>query len=232
MAPAPPAFRDRADAGRRLAAALAPWRDNHPLILALPRGGVPVAAEVARALDAELDLLIVRKLGAPGHPEVGIGAVIDGAAPQLVLNDAVMQAVRPAPGYVRAEMARQLVEIERRRHAYLGDARPRPIAGRTVIVVDDGIATGGTVRAALRGVREAGPAQLILAVPVAPPDTIAALRHECDAVICLVQPDPFYAVGLHYAHFDQTSDEDVIRLLAEVRKLPAHSAPLHSSGSI
>lgn len=214
-----PEFRDRREAGRRLAMVLGHLGSSNPLILALPRGGVPVAFEVATALDAELDLLFVRKLGAPGYEELGIGAVVDGADPQLVLNEDVIRQLAPSPNYIRAEMRRQLAEIDRRRHAYLGDAAPVGIAGRTVILIDDGIATGGTVRAALKGLRKAHPARLVLAVPVAPPDAIAALTPECDAIVCLAQPQPFYAVGSHYALFDQTDDEEVIRLLNEARAI-------------
>jgi putative phosphoribosyl transferase len=215
-----PEFHDRREAGRRLAAALAHLRPSRPLILALPRGGVPVAFEVARALDAELDLLMVRKLGAPGYPEVGIGAVVDGAAGRLVFNDAVIEQVGPSPAYVRAEVHRQLEEIERRRLAYLGDADPIPITGRTVVIVDDGIATGGTVRAAMEGVRAAQPARRILAVPLAPAEVIDMLKGGCDEIVCLATPEPFYAVGAHYEIFDQTSDAEVVALLREARKSP------------
>jgi putative phosphoribosyl transferase len=212
-----PVFQDRQEAGRRLAAALAHLAPTRPLILALPRGGVPVAFEVARALDAELDLLFVRKLGAPGYAELGIGAVVDGADPQLVLNEDVVRQLAPTPNYIRAEMRRQLEEIERRRHVYLGGLPSIEIARRTVIVVDDGIATGGTMKAALKGLRKSRPARLVLAVPVAPGESIAELAGECDEIVCLAQPAPFNAVGMHYARFDQTSDEEVIRLMREAR---------------
>lgn len=216
-----PLFADRQQAGVRLASELAHLASSRPLVLALPRGGVPVAFEVAKALDADLDLLFVRKLGAPGYEELGIGAVVDGADPQLVLNEEVVRQLAPSPNYIRAEMRRQLAEIERRRHAYLGGAAPLAVAGRTVILVDDGIATGGTVKAALKGVRKVHPARLVLAVPVAPPETIATLRSECDEIVCLAQPSPFFAVGAHYARFDQTSDEEVVRLLAAARQRTA-----------
>lgn len=212
-----PEFVDRREAGQRLAVALEHLTASHPLVLALPRGGVPVAVEVARALDADLDVLIVRKLGAPGHEELGIGAVIDGGAPHLVLNEDVVRQLAPSPLYVREELHRQLAEIDRRRRAYLGDAKPISPSGRTVILVDDGIATGGTIRAALEGLRKARPARLVLAVPVAPAETLAALRRLCDEIVCLHQPEPFFAVGAHYQHFDQTTDAEVVRLLSSVR---------------
>lgn len=208
-----PIFQDRQDAGLQLAAELKRFRDSDPLILALPRGGVPVAFEIACALEAELDLVFVRKLGAPGHEEFGIGAVVDGADPQLVLNEAIVRQLAPSPNYLHNEYRRQLAEIERRRRAYVGSRQPIPAAGRTVIVVDDGIATGGTVRAALQALRKTGAARLVLAVPVAPQDVVRTLERECDEVLCLATPEPFYAVGAHYADFTQTTDEEVIALL-------------------
>ncbi|KGM32976.1 phosphoribosyltransferase [Inquilinus limosus] len=217
----PVLFRDRRDAGRRLAAALAEYRDLRPVVLALPRGGVPVGFEVARALAAPLDVLLVRKIGAPGYPELGLGAVIDGADPHVVLNDAVMREVMPSRDYVEAETERQLAEIERRRHLYRGD-RPAPsVAGRVVILVDDGIATGGTVTAALQGLAATRPARLVLAVPVAPPEVLETLSGLADDVVCLSAPSVFGAVGRFYQDFDQTTDEEVIGLLAEAAARPA-----------
>jgi len=212
-----PEFSDRGEAGQRLAKALRHLASAHPVVLALPRGGVPVAFEVARALGAELDLVFVRKIGAPGYGELGIGAIVDGANPQLVLNEDVMRQLMPKPEYLRAELRRQLAEIERRRQAYTGGRPPVELSGRTVIIVDDGIATGGTIKAALKAVRKAHPTRLVLAVPVAPRESIAELRAECDEVVCLAQPDPFHAVGAHYADFTQTSDDEVVELLRRAR---------------
>ena len=219
-----PIFCDRRDAGRRLAAALAHYQEGSPVVLALPRGGVPVGFEVARALAAPLDVLMVRKIGAPGHEELGLGAVVDGHDPQLVLNDEVVRAVRPPPGYIEAEMQRQLTEIERRRRHYVGDRPAVPVEGRVAIVVDDGIATGATVKAALRGLRRHDPTRAVLAVPVAPADSLRELEAECDDIICLATPERFHAVGPHYVDFSQTGDEEVVRLLAEARQWSAADA--------
>jgi putative phosphoribosyl transferase len=219
-------FRDRRDAGRRLAAALSHYKESAPVVLALPRGGVPVGFEVAKALAAPLDVLLVRKIGAPGHEELGLGAIVDGHDPQLVLNDEVIRAVQPPPGYIDAEMRRQLAEIERRRRYYVGERPPVPVNGRVAIVVDDGIATGGTVRAALRGLGRHNPARLVLAVPVAPADSLRELEAECDDIVCLATPEPFYAVGPHYRDFTQTGDDEVVRLLAEARQWSAAGATL------
>lgn len=206
-------FRNRREAGQDLAQAALHLMGANPVVLALPRGGVPVGFEVAQALGAEFDVLLVRKIGAPGHEELGIGAIVDGANPQIVLNDEIVRMTGATPAYIDAEAARQLAELERRRKAYRGGASPVELKGRTVIVVDDGIATGGTVKAALQGLRLASPARLVLAVPVAPADSLSALRTLCDELICLMSPSPFYAVGAHYLDFSQTSDEEVIQLL-------------------
>ncbi|MBA2919414.1 phosphoribosyltransferase [Sphingomonas sp. MAH-20] len=213
----PARFDDRRDAGRKLAEAARRYAAEHPIVLALPRGGVPVAYEVATALGAPMDLLFVRKIGAPGQPEYGIGAVVDGDHPQVVLNDVARQLNIPS-AYVEEQKRRELQEIERRRRAYLGDREPLALKGRTVMVVDDGIATGGTVRASLRALRGAEVRRLILAVPVAAADTIESLGSEADEILCLATPDPFYAVGLYYRDFEQTSDEEVVRLLGQAQQ--------------
>lgn len=206
-------FADRHDAGQRLAAELKARRLTDPVVLALPRGGVPVGYEVAHALDAPLDVLLVRKLGAPGYEEFGIGAVVDGSQPQIVLNSEAIELLQVTPAYVAQERDRQLVEIERRRQLYSGTAAPVDVEGRTVIVVDDGVATGGTVLVALRALRNARPARIVLAIPVAPPDTLAKLSLEANDVVCLESPSDFRAVGVHYVDFTQTDDEEVIELL-------------------
>jgi putative phosphoribosyl transferase len=211
-------FDDRREAGRRLAARLMPFRDEAPAVLALPRGGVPVGYEIARALAAPLDVVVVRKLGAPGEPELGIGAVVDGDSPLGVLNQEVMDALGVSRAYLDEEFTAQLAEIRRRQSVYRGGRARVPIAGRTAIVVDDGLATGSTMRAALRSIRRSDPARLVLAVPVAPPDTLSELSQEVDETVCLATPDPFGAVGFFYRDFGQTSDEEVVHLLDAARR--------------
>lgn len=207
-------FADREEAGRALGAALLPLKLHDPVVLALPRGGVPVGAAVARALHAPLDLLLVRKIGASFEPELAVAALVDAVDDDLVFDRALMAEAGMSEAEVRERAAVQRTEIARRRALYLG-ARPRvPLAGRTVVVVDDGIATGTTVRAALKGLRRSGAAQVVLAVPVAPADTLAQLREEVDRVICLAAPAPFRAVGLHYRDFHQVEDDEVVAALA------------------
>jgi len=208
-----PQFTDRHDAGRQLAKPVALLNLHDPVVLALPRGGVPVAYEIAKALRAPLDLLLVRKLGAPGHEEYGIGALVDGADPQIVLNEEAMDIVRPPPGYLESETQLQLVELERRRKVYLGSRQAIPTIGRIVVVVDDGIATGSTVTVALRALRKTDAASVVLAVPVAPIDVIETLRAECDEIVCLSTLRHFHAVGAHYANFGQCTDQEVVALL-------------------
>lgn len=208
-------FPDRTEAGRRLAERLRHLADQNPVVLALPRGGVPVAFEVAKALRAPLDLVLVRKIGAPFQPELAIGAVVDGERPELVLNEELIADYGIPESYVEGERRRQLAEIERRRELYLA-GRPRvPIRDRTAIVIDDGIATGATMAAALRATRRAGPRRLVLAAPVAPPDTIERLRPEVDEVVCLMVPAFLGAIGSFYRDFRQLRDEEVTSLLEE-----------------
>jgi putative phosphoribosyl transferase len=210
-------FEDRHHAGRKLAAALQRFKETDPVVLALPRGGVPVAFEVAKALDAPLDILLVRKIGAPGHEELALGAVVDGVHPQMVLNEEIVELAAPPAGYLERAKRTQLAEIERRRHLYRGDEAPIEVAGRTVIVIDDGIATGATVKAALQGVRRNGPRYVVLAVPLAPKESLRDLASACDEIVCLSSPSPFFAVGAHYEDFSQTTDEEVIALLSQAK---------------
>lgn len=213
-------FKDRKDAGQKLAEALTQFKSqaNNVVVLALPRGGVPVAEVIAKSLGAPLDLLMVRKIGAPGHEEYGIGAVVEGDPPQLVMNDEAVRMTRPPEGYIQTEMNRQVKEIERQRTTYLGNRKPIPLAGKIVIVVDDGIATGGTARVAMKALRQKNVARAILVSPVAPSDTLEELRAEGHEVLVLQTPPNFSAVGLHYQRFDQTSDDEVIRCLEESNK--------------
>ncbi len=208
-------FVDRVDAGRRLAQALASYKDQQPVVLALPRGGVPVAAEIATALDAPLDLLLVRKIGVPFQPELAMGAVVDGKRPVTVRNEDVIALT----GIGESEFARvrdqELAEIERRRARYVGSRAHPPLAGHTIIIVDDGIATGATTRAALRAMRQHAPRKVVLAVPVAPTETLRALRDEADDIVCLEDYEDFGAIGYFYADFRQVSDAEVVDLLAQ-----------------
>jgi predicted phosphoribosyltransferase len=207
-------FIDRTDAGRQLAKALARYKPQRPVVLALPRGGVPVAAEVATVLDAPLDLILVRKIGVPFQPELAMGAVVDGGKPVIARNEDVISLTGVSEQEFNATCDQQLAEIERRRKLYLGN-RPHPqIAGRTVIVVDDGIATGATTRAALQAIRMRKPSKLVLAVPVAPTESLKELRGEADEIICLEDHEDFGAIGLFYSDFRQVSDTEVIEILA------------------
>jgi predicted phosphoribosyltransferase len=207
-------FRDRRDAGQQLAIRLAAYGPEHPVILALPRGGVPVAAEVAKALEAPLDLILVRKLGVPWQPELAMGAVVDGGAPLVVRNESVVRLAGISDRQFAAVCDEELAEIERRRKIYLGDRARIEIAGRTVIIVDDGIATGATIRAALRATRMRNPKKLVLAVPVGPAAIVREMRDEADTVICLEEQEYFGAISLYYSNFRQVDDKEVIELLA------------------
>jgi putative phosphoribosyl transferase len=209
-----PLFNDRRDAGRRLATLLAPrFRDDDVVVLALPLGGLAVADEVARELQAPMDVLFVRKLGAPGFPELGLGAVVDGEHPQRIVNQSVIDAVQPPPGYLDAEERRQLAVIEERRRLYRHGRPPAPIEARTAIVVDDGIATGGTVRAALQALARTGARRTVLATPVAPRGVLEQLPVDPQDIVCLHAPDDFIAVGFYYRDFSDVSEEEAVELL-------------------
>lgn len=213
----PPLFKNRTEAGRRLAERLATEAFGEVAVYALPRGGVPVATEIASALRAPLDLLLVRKVGAPGNPELALGAVVDGEPPGMVVNEDVARMLGVDDGYLHQAAARELAEIGRRRRLYLQD-RPRvDPRGKTAIVVDDGLATGATARAAVRSLRQQGAAHIILAAPVASREAAADLRRETDRLVCLAEPANFMGVGAWYADFHQLDDAEVIGLLAGAR---------------
>jgi putative phosphoribosyl transferase len=207
-------FADRADAGRRLGAALRRYRDRNPVVLALPRGGVPVGLEVARALGAPLDVIVVRKLGAPGHEELAVGAIAPGAA---YVDWPIVRQLGVSQTYLEQVTAAEERELERREQAYRRGRPALPVEGRTVILVDDGLATGATLRAAMAAIRQRRPAQVVVAVPVGAPESAARLRAIADDVVCLEQPPDFRAVSLAYRDFTATSDEEVVDCLDAAR---------------
>ncbi|MBI2719716.1 MAG: phosphoribosyltransferase [Rhizobiales bacterium] len=207
-------FASRMEAGKLLAERLEMRHFEEPVVLALPRGGVPVALEVARALKAPLDLILVRKIGVPWQPELAAAAIVDGERRELVFNEEVMALTGVHKEEIERLAEKQIAEIERRRALYLKDRQPVAMAGKTAIVIDDGIATGTTAKAALQALRKRGPKRLVLAVPVAPPDTIEELRPHVDEIVCLEQPTPFYAIGAFYRDFHQVEDEEVVAMLA------------------
>lgn len=208
---------NRQVAGQALAQALDAYRERDDvLVLALPRGGVPVALEIALALRAPLDLMLVRKLGTPGQEELAMGAIASGGG--RVMNEDIVQMLAISPQTIEQVVEQESRELQRRERAYRGD-RPWPeLANKCVILVDDGLATGATMRASVKAVREQRPARIVVAVPVAPADTIARLRGEADEVICLAEPEPFRAIGLWYVDFSQVSDDEVREMLAVVWK--------------
>jgi len=216
-------FRDRSEAGRLLASKLAAY-GNHPdvLVLALPRGGVPVAYEVARALGAPLDVFLVRKLGVPGHEELAMGAIASGGV--RVLNQEIVRALRIPDEVIEAVAAQEQQELARRERLYRGDRPPPDVRERTVILVDDGLATGATMHAAVQALRQQQPARIVVAVPIAAPETCAELSGEVDDIVCAVTPQPFYAVGLWYEDFSPTTDDEVRDLLAQAREQVAARA--------
>lgn len=203
-------FRDRQEAGQKLGIELEKLRLHQPVVLALPRGGVPVAAEVAKALRAPLDLIIVRKVGAPGNPELAVAAIVDGDPPDVVLNRDIVEAYSLDDDQLRTLIARERPELERRRLAYRGKHPPLSIAGKTAIIVDDGVATGTTMKVAIRALKRRSAREVVVAVPVAPPDILAELACEADWVVCLNQPAHFHALSQHYLGFPQLSDGDVV----------------------
>lgn len=205
---------NRREAGHVLAAALQGHTDDgDAIVLALPRGGVPVAYEIASALGLELDLLLVRKLGSPGQRELAMGAIASGGS--RVLNRDIVSALRIDEATIEATERTERRELERRERLYRGNRPPPAVKGRTVIVVDDGLATGATMRAAIAALRQMEPGRIVVAVPVAPPDTIGALEQEADEVICLATPSPFGAIAKFYCEFGQVSDDEVRELLTE-----------------
>lgn len=211
-------FSNRHDAGRRLAERLRHLADQQPVVLGLPRGGVPVAAVVAEALNAPLDVLVVRKIGAPMQPELAIGAVTNGGERAFVLNEEVVRRLGIDEHYLDDAVQREHQEVVRRQKLYRSGRAAVEIAGRTAIVIDDGIATGATVRAGLQAIRAKSPRRLVLAIPVGPPDSVQALREDVDELVCLASPLQFFAVGQFYQDFSQTSDDEVIRLLDDAAK--------------
>lgn len=213
-------FRDRAEAGRLLAAKLRDYANrNSVVVLALPRGGVPVAFEVARALNAPLDVFVVRKLGVPGHEELAMGAIASGGA--RVLNQDVLRALGISRGVVDLVAEREQRELQRREREYRDGRAPVDIRNRTVILVDGGLATGSSMRAAAMALKQKDPAKIIAAVPVGAPETCAEFESEVDKVVCATTPEPFRAVGEWYRDFSQTSDEEVRALLSEAARLTA-----------
>lgn len=217
----PPRFRDRFEAGRVLAQRLDHYAHRPDVIvLALPRGGVPVGYEVALALDAPLDVFLVRKLGMPGHEELAMGAIATGGV--RVLNEDVVRSFGISNAEIGAVAQLEQAELERREQEYRGNRLPPRVAGRTAILVDDGLATGSTMRAAVAALRQDHPERIVVAVPVAARETCDALRDDADEVICALTPEPFYAVGLWYEDFSQTSDEEVRELLDAAARETAH----------
>lgn len=214
-------FRDRQEAGQKLGAELAQLDLHEPVVLALPRGGVPVGAEVARALDAPLDLIIVRKVGAPGNPELAVAAIVDGDPPDIVLNREIVEAYGLDESELAALVARERPELERRRIAYREGRRPRSVTGKTAIVVDDGVATGVTMKVAIRALRRRSPREIVVAIPVASAEAAAELRGLADRVVCLSEPGRFLALGYHYMSFPQLADAEVTDALHAAARLRA-----------
>ena len=204
-------FRDRVEAGKRLASALIDFAGKDAIVLAIPRGGVVVGFEVARVLDVPLDVIIPRKIGAPDNPELAIGAMTEDGT--IILDESLVKYLRVPGDYIKEESERQKLEIERRLKLYRGDVAYPSLKNRDVIIVDDGIATGSTMKAALASIRKRGAKRIAVAIPVGPPSTIRELEEDADRVVCLYTPEAFYAIGQFYEDFAQTTDEEVIELL-------------------
>jgi predicted phosphoribosyltransferase len=220
---ATPPFADRIDAGQKLAERLRHYANRDDVIvLGLPRGGVPVANEVAHALNAPLDIILVRKLGVPGHEELAMGAIATGGT--IIINSEVLDALPGVERFLESVAAREKLELRRREEAYRGNRAPPEIKGKTVILIDDGLATGASMRAAVQALRAQRAGHIVVAVPVAPPETCETIRHEVDEVICLLTPEPFHAVSLWYRDMSQTTDE-------EVKSLLENSSAMSQSGS-
>jgi predicted phosphoribosyltransferase len=220
-------FADRAEAGRRLANRLQDYLTEPVIVYALPRGGVPVAAEIAYALHAPLDLVLVRKIGTPAYPELALAAVCDGSAPSMVINEEIMKRSGASRDYLLQESRRQIAEIGRRRRLYFGD-EPRPDPrGSTALIVDDGLATGATARVAVAALRERGAAKVVLAVPVSSAEAAALVKREVDEFVCLAESEDFQTVSSYYGDFHQLSDEEVLTMLAEAREFaPRQREPI------
>ncbi len=213
-------FRDRRDAGARLADALGDLRGEDVVVLALPRGGVPVAAEIALRLRAPMDVLLVRKIGVPARPELAMGAVVEGMDPIIVRNEHIIRLSWVSAAEFEQASRKEIAEIDRRRKRYQSGP-PLDVEGRTVVLVDDGIATGATMRAAIKGLKERKPKRIVVAVPVAPPDVVAELGSEADSVVCLEQPADLGAIGFYYQDFSQLDDDAVVAILAATRERAA-----------
>ena len=212
-----PIFQDRRDAGKKLAQALERYADRDDvLVLALPRGGVPVAYEVAKALDAPLDVFLVRKLGVPGHAELAMGAIASGGV--RVLNREIVRGLNISEEAIESVAEQERQELRRREQAYRGDRSEPKVEGQTAILIDDGLATGATMRAAVEALREQGPARIVVAVPTASPDVCRSFENRADEVVCVATPQPFYAVGASYAQFSQTTDDEVREYLRLARR--------------
>ena len=219
-------FRDRAEAGRMLAERLSVPDPDNTVVIALPRGGLPVAAEIADRYGLPLDVALVRKVGVPHQPELALAAVSDGAEMTLVVNEDVAQTLRIGRPEVEALARRELPELARRRKLYCGDRPALSLRGKTVIVVDDGVATGATARLALRIIRNSGAREIVLALPVAPPDSLEELEREADRVVCLETPRHFMSVGSYYRDFHQVRDDEAVRILDDARhRRDAHPSP-------